>query len=45
MDVLYCFGGGAARRVGIQVSLMSHLPQFLGILNSPQPGLHEFLIG
>ena len=45
MDVLYCFGGGAARRVGIQVNLKSHLPQFLGILNSPQPGLREFLIG
>ena len=34
-----CFGSGAARRVGIQVNLKSRLPQFLGILNSPQPGL------
>ena len=38
------FGGGAARRVGIPVNLKSHLPQFLGISNSPQPGLREFLI-
>ena len=40
-----CFGSGAARRVGIQVNLKSRLPQFLGILNSPQPGLQKFLIG
>ena len=29
----------------VQVNLKSHLPQFLGILNSLQPGLWEFLIG
>ena len=28
-----------------QVNLKSNLPQFLGILNSLQPGLWEFLIG
>ena len=44
MGVLYCFGGGAARRVGIQVNLKSRLPKFLGILNSPQPGLRDFPI-
>ena len=26
VGVLYCFGGGAARRVGIQVNLKSCLP-------------------
>ena len=45
MGVLYCFGGGAARRVGMQVNLKSRPPQFLGILNSSQSGLWEFLIG
>ena len=45
VGVLYCFGGRVARRVGIHVNLKSRLPQFLGILNSPQPGLREFLIG
>ena len=45
VGVRYCFGGGATRRVGIQVNLKSCLPQFLGILNSPQPGLAGFLIG
>ena len=45
VGVLYCFVGGAARRVGIQVNLKSNLPQFLGILNNPQPGLQEFVIG
>ena len=35
----------ATRRLGIRVNLKSRLPQFLGILNSPQPGLPEFLIG
>ena len=45
VGVLYCFGGGAVRRVGVQVNLKSRLPQFLGILKSPQPGLGEFLIG
>ena len=45
VGVLYCFGGGAARRVGIQINLKSRLPQFLSILNSLQPGLREFLIG
>ena len=45
MGVLCSFGSGAARRVGIQVNLKSRLPQFLGILNSPQPGLQKFLIG
>ena len=44
MGVLYCFGGRAARRVGIQVNLESRQPKFLGILNSSQPGLREFLI-
>ena len=44
MEVVYCFGGGAARKVGIQVNWKSDLPQFLGILNSPQPGIREFLI-
>ena len=44
MGVLYCFGGGAARRVGIQVNLKSRLALFLGLLNSSQPGLREFLI-
>ena len=29
----------------VQVNLKSHLPQFLGILNSLQPGSWEFLIG
>ena len=45
MGVLCCFGSRAAKRVGIQVNLKSHLPQFLVILNSPQPGLQNFLIG
>ena len=45
VGVLYRFGGRVARRVVIQVNLKSRLPQFLGILNSPQPGLREFLIG
>ena len=45
MGMLCCFRSGAARRVGIQVNLKSCLPQFLGILNSPQPGLQKFVIG
>ena len=45
VGVLCCFRSGAARRVGIQVNLKSCLLQFLGILNSPQPGLQKFLIG
>ena len=39
VGVLYCFGGGAVRRVGLQVILKSRLRQFLGILKSPQPSL------
>ena len=45
VGMLCCFRSGATRRVGIQVNLKSCLPQFLGILNSPQPGLQKFVIG
>ena len=45
VGVLCCFRSGVTRRVGIQVNLKSCLPQFLGILNSPQPGLQKCLIG
>ena len=40
-----CFVCAAATEEWVQVNFKSRLPQVLGILNSPQPGLREFLIG
>ena len=44
MGVLYVLAA-EQREEWVQVNLKSRLPQFLDILNSPQPGLREFLIG